>query len=363
MGHNFIIHRGAYVSSDIIIGNGTRIMAGAEIRSGAVIGENCTIEKNVVIEGECEIGNNVTFTPGNVLIVVHPGAKIGDGCQIKPGADIGEGSEIGRNCVIGAGVILKNTQLGDDVVLYDCALSDEESSQWISRTLLDHVKVQEKSTIHAGVQISPGTLVGKNNMFKDNVHIYESVNIGHENWFETGITIHSTSVIGNGNQFKLNVTIPAKSVIGNANVFDDNANLPEGFIIEDGVHIETGLNILPNAQLRAINYDGTTKTQNTSDEPVTIKSGVYIGKNSKIARGVTVGKWAMVEPGTIVHEDVPEFGYCCGEDGAIVAFMCPCENELEYDKQLGEESIVQMFCPKCEKRFTIPLEDWKRLSK
>lgn len=81
--HEFgiVIHPNATVATDVVIGEGSVILAGAVIQSGAIIGKHVVINANVTIDHD---------------------AVIGDFCSIYPNSYIGGGAKIGRGVVIEA---------------------------------------------------------------------------------------------------------------------------------------------------------------------------------------------------------------------------------------------------------------------
>lgn len=75
------IHPTAEVSSQALIGNGTRIWHYAQIRENTEIGKNCIIGKGVYIDTGVRIGNNVKIQ--NYVSIYH-GVIIEDGVFIGP---------------------------------------------------------------------------------------------------------------------------------------------------------------------------------------------------------------------------------------------------------------------------------------
>jgi len=78
-----MIHPTAEVSSQALIGKGTRIWHYAQVREGVVIGQNCVIGKNVYLDFGVRIGDNVKIQ--NNALVYH-GLSIEDGVFIGPQA-------------------------------------------------------------------------------------------------------------------------------------------------------------------------------------------------------------------------------------------------------------------------------------
>jgi len=64
------------------------------------------------ISGKAEIGKNVSFSHGGIGVVIHPSAKIGDGCTILHGVTIGNRFPhpgvpvLGKNVYVGNGAYI-----------------------------------------------------------------------------------------------------------------------------------------------------------------------------------------------------------------------------------------------------------------
>jgi UDP-2-acetamido-3-amino-2,3-dideoxy-glucuronate N-acetyltransferase len=80
-GHMAKIHPTADVSSEAIIGDGTRVWANVQIRERAKIGQNCIIGRNCYIEFDVTVGNNVKIQNNSSLYV---GLTVEDGVFIGP---------------------------------------------------------------------------------------------------------------------------------------------------------------------------------------------------------------------------------------------------------------------------------------
>src|SRR5680860_1082088 len=92
-----------------------------------------------------------------------------------------------------------------------------------------------------------------------------------------------------------NVYVDAGVVIGDRCKVQNNVSLYHGVTVEDGVFIGPHVCFTNDRLPRAINADGTLK----SDDdwvvgPILVRQGAALGANSTILPGVTIGTWAMV---------------------------------------------------------------------
>ena len=70
-----------------------------------------------------------------------------------------------------------------------------------------------------------------------------------------------------------------------------------------------------------------------------------------IIAGITIGQNAMIGAGSVITEDVPDYGLVYGNPGKLKGFVCECGNRLkEEDRQ---EKCVIFCCPKCRTKISI----------
>lgn len=101
-GHAFatVIHPTAIIAADVMIGEGSQVMAGAVIQAGARIGANCIVNTRAVVDHDCVIGDHCHLAPGSVLSGT---VSIGACSHVGTGAAVIQGIRIGAHCLIGAG--------------------------------------------------------------------------------------------------------------------------------------------------------------------------------------------------------------------------------------------------------------------
>lgn len=109
LGRDVFVHERAYLSGEIVLGDGANVWPGASIRGDLApvsVGKNTNIQDNVTVH----VGwNRPVFIGDGVTVghnaVVH-GCTVGNGVMIGMGAVILDGAEIGDGCVIGAGALI-----------------------------------------------------------------------------------------------------------------------------------------------------------------------------------------------------------------------------------------------------------------
>ncbi len=80
-----LIHPSAQIAADVVLGEGTIILANAVIQAGAKIGKHCLINANVVIDHDVEVGDFVNIYPN---VYIGGAATVGDLISIDPGTII-----------------------------------------------------------------------------------------------------------------------------------------------------------------------------------------------------------------------------------------------------------------------------------
>lgn len=103
--HDFsvLIHPTAVIASDVIIEEGTVVLAGAVIQSGAKVGKHVIVNSNVTIDHDAVVEDFVTTYPG---VYIGAEAVVGEGVVINPNSVIMRFSEIPAYYEIGPGEVV-----------------------------------------------------------------------------------------------------------------------------------------------------------------------------------------------------------------------------------------------------------------
>lgn len=103
-----LIHPNAVVADDVVIGEGSVVMAGAVINPGSKLGRGVIINTCSSVDHDCNIADFVHISVGAHLSGT---VNVGKGTWIAVGASIVNNVDICPGCVIGSGaVVIRNIE-------------------------------------------------------------------------------------------------------------------------------------------------------------------------------------------------------------------------------------------------------------
>lgn len=109
-----IIHPTAIIAKDVIIGEGSVIMAGAIIQPGTVVGKHVIVNTGACIDHDCILEDFVHVAPN---VSMAGGVKVCLGSFIGIGSSIVQNISIGSWSIIGAGSVVIEDVKSDSTVV------------------------------------------------------------------------------------------------------------------------------------------------------------------------------------------------------------------------------------------------------
>ncbi|MNE69933.1 UDP-2-acetamido-3-amino-2,3-dideoxy-D-glucuronate N-acetyltransferase [compost metagenome] len=61
-----------------------------------------------------------------------------------------------------------------------------------------------------------------------------------------------------------------------------------------------------------------------------MRRGASIGANATLVCGVTIGQWALIAAGAVVHRDVPPYSLYAGVPARRIGWVCQCGVTLHF---------------------------------
>ncbi|MGA9046995.1 MAG: acyltransferase [Sulfuricurvum sp.] len=122
---------------------------------------------------------------------------------------------------------------------------------------------------------------------------------------------------GKNIQIDKNVYMSPRIEVGNNSVISENVKIRANTIIGNDVLIGPGVHII-TANHGFSRFDIPMRLQGEIEESVQIGDDVWIGTNSIILPGVTIGSHAIVAAGSVVTKNVPEFAIVGGNPAKVI---------------------------------------------
>jgi UDP-2-acetamido-3-amino-2,3-dideoxy-glucuronate N-acetyltransferase len=190
---------------------------------------------------------------------------------------------------------------------------------------------RDQPSIHPTAEVSPQATIGPGTRVWHQVQIRERASLG------------SNCIVGKGAYIDFDVPI------GNNVKIQNSVFVYHGVTVEDGVFLGPGV-ILTNDKLpRAINPDGTLKSDaDWQVSPTLIKRGAAIGAGAIVLPGITIGEFGLVGAGAVVTHDVPDHGLVYGNPAQLHGYVCKCARSMSQDESGA------WFCATCDQRFELP---------
>ena len=172
----------------------------------------------------------------------------------------------------------------------------------------------------------------------DKARLGAGTKVWHQAQVREGAVVGRQCVLGKGSYVDKDVRI------GDFCKLQNGVFVFHGFNLEAGVFLGPGAMLLNDKHPRAINPDGTPK----SDADWQVSEGVVgygaaVGGGAVILPGVKIGRMATVGSGAVVTRDVPERAIVVGNPARIKGFACDCGHPLGPDHA----------CPECGRKYTI----------
>lgn len=114
-------------------------------------------------------------------------------------------------------------------------------------------------------------------------------------------------------------------------IIGNNSRIGLGNTIIGPVQIGNNVNLAQNVTISGLNHNylnvnKTIASQGVSTLPIVIEDDVWIGANSIILAGISIGKHSIIAAGSIVNHSVPPFSVVVGNPAKII-------KQYDFDKK------------------------------
>lgn len=137
-------------------------------------------------------------------------------------------------------------------------------------------------------------------------YIDDDVTIGEQSKIWHFCHVMPETVIGNSCSFGQNCVIGPRVKIGNNVKVQNNISIYEGVEIEDDVFLG------PSCVLTNVTNPRSQVLRRSLYEKTLLRRGCSVGANATIVCGITIGRYAFIGAGAVVHADVPDYALMLG---------------------------------------------------
>ena len=109
--------------------------------------------------------------------------------------------------------------------------------------------------------------------------------------------------------------------VGNDVRIGDNVKIQNNVSVYDAVTLEDDVFCGPSMVFTNVYNPRSAVVRKDEYRPTLVRRGATLGANSTIVCGVTVGRYAFVGAGAVVHRDVPDFALMVGVPARQVGWM------------------------------------------
>lgn len=146
--------------------------------------------------------------------------------------------------------------------------------------------------------------------------------------------ICSGAEIGQNCSLAQNVLVADNASLGN------NVKVQNNVAIYGGVRVEDDVFLGPSCVLTNVTNPRSQVSRKTLYEKTLIKRGATIGANATIVCGITLGRYCFVGAGSVVTENIPDYGLVLGNPGKLSGYMSRHGHRLTF-KESGRATCPE----------------------
>jgi len=185
-----------------------------------------------------------------------------------------------------------------------------------------------------------GKLTTKNYFVHESSYVDDNVCIGDNTKIWHFCHVLAQCNIGSGCSFGQNCVVGPRVNIGNNVKVQNNISIYEGVEIEDDVFLG------PSCVLTNVTNPRSQVLRKSLYEKTLLKRGCSVGANATIVCGITIGCYAFIGAGAVVHSDVPDYALMLGVPAKQKGWMSRHGHVLK-----NSDAVGIMVCPESGLRY------------
>ena len=148
------------------------------------------------------------------------------------------------------------------------------------------------------------------------------------------------------------VSIGQNVFVGNRVRIGDRCKVQNNVSVYDGVTLEDGVFCGPSMVFTNVHNPRALIERKAEYRETLVRQGATLGANCTIVCGVTVGAFAFVGAGAVIHRDVPDFALVVGVPGVQIGWMSAYGERLDLPLSGHDEAR----CPHTGDIYTLALD-------
>jgi len=137
--------------------------------------------------------------------------------------------------------------------------------------------------------------------------------------------------------------------VGNDVQIGNNVRIQNNVSVYDDVTLEDDVFCGPSMVFTNVYNPRAAVSRKTEYRRTLVRRGATLGANSTLVCGITIGRYAFIGAGAVVHRDVPEFALMVGVPARHIGWMSRHGERL----QLPLQGDAQAVCPATGERYRL----------
>jgi UDP-2-acetamido-3-amino-2,3-dideoxy-glucuronate N-acetyltransferase len=146
-----------------------------------------------------------------------------------------------------------------------------------------------------------------------------------------------------------NVSLGQNVFVGNKVVIGDNCKIQNNVSVYDNVTLEDAVFCGPSMVFTNVYSPRSLIDRKNEYKDTLVRRGATLGANCTIVCGVTIGEFAFVGAGAVIHRDVPAYALMVGVPAKQIGWMSEFGEQLNLPLEGDAEDV----CPHTRTRYRL----------